>query len=300
MRPLSLVVVTWNSADELRALIASVERELRSDYEIVVIDNASNDDTARVAEAHAATEVVLLDENVGFGAASNMGVRRARHDAVILLNPDTELIDGSLRHLADLAVGRGALCGPEILNSDRSRQPSASSQPAGWEVGLGAVLPARLLPQRLRNRCEPWRAERTITAGWLTGACIAAPRRLLLALGPFDERIHLFAEDMDLGIRARQAGISSLFAPQTARIIHHGDRSSSKRFPDSGLSLRLANRHLVLSRRLGARRAAYDFVCQFAFHSTRLVAKAVIGRQFSRERRWFSAVLRHARIGETE
>src|SRR2546423_122027 len=83
---------------------------------------------------------------------------------------------------------------------------------------VNALFPAILLPRPLRFRCEPWRAPRTREVAWLTGACIAARRELLLELGPFDEKMHLFSEDMDLGMRARERRIRSVFAPDVARV----------------------------------------------------------------------------------
>jgi N-acetylglucosaminyl-diphospho-decaprenol L-rhamnosyltransferase len=240
---------------------------------------------------------VRLDDNCGFGAASNAGVAAASAAAVVLLNPDTDLVDGSLLDLAALAVRRRALCGPELLNDDLSRQPSASPMPGGWEVCVDSVLPAALMPRPLRERCEPWRASRCVEVGWLTGACVAAPRDILLELGPFDETIEMYAEDMDLGLRARQRGVPSLFAPDVARIIHLGERSTAVRFADHGLGQKIRNRRLVTRRRRGRRREYVDLVAQSAFHGTRYIGKRMLRRDAKREAAWLRSLSRDREAG---
>jgi GT2 family glycosyltransferase len=265
-------------------------------YEVVVVDNASSDETVEIAEAWPGPkQMIRLDENRGFGAANNIGIRRAVYDVVVLLNPDTTLVDGSLSVLATLARAERALCGPELLNEDLSRQPSASAAPAGWQLAATALMPSALMPSRIRIACEPWRATLKTEVAWLTGACIAAPRDVLLELGPFDERLHLYGEDMDLGLRAGRAGTRSLFVPEVARVVHLCDRSSGKRFSDAGLELTIANRRRVVSWRYGRTRAAYDFVTQFVYQALRLAAKRMMRRDTTRESRWLQTAIRLSR-----
>jgi GT2 family glycosyltransferase len=236
--------------------------------------------------------LVALEENQGFGAAANVGVRQARHEAVVLLNPDTLLVDGSLADLAALAFERHALCGPELLNANGSRQPSASAPPAGWEVLVDALAPAAFLPGRVRVRCEPWRAAATTEVAWLTGACIAAPRDVFAGLGPFDERLELYGEDMDLGLRARAKGVKSLFAPDVARVVHLGERSTARRLGERRAYAKLRARRDVVRRHFGPRRERLDFAAQAAFHAGRFAAKRVLGRPAAREAAWLRAARR--------
>lgn len=288
--PFSIVVVTWNSRDELAGLLETFSDHLRTPFELVVVDNASTDGSAAVARAWSGPrQVITLGSNRGFGTANNVGVRESSHDTVILLNPDTRLIDDSLNKLAAYAAQSGALCGPRLLNEDGTRQPSASPLPDSWASRLDAVFPAALAPPWLRSRCEPWRASTSVEVGWLTGACIAASKDVLLSLGPFDETIHLYAEDMDLGFRARANGVRSLFLPDVARLVHVGDRSARQRFEDAGLALKLQNRRTIVRRHLGANRDRYDFVAQVVFHTTRCAAKTALGRDSRPERAWLRA-----------
>ena len=246
---------------------------------MVVVDNASGDDTREVVESSpGSVRFFPLSQNHGFGAGCNVGVRAATHDAVVLLNPDTVLVDDSLRRLGELALARRALCGPRLVNQDGSVQPSASAAPGGWERVVRAVVPPAALPRSLRERCDPWRAERTRPVAWLTGACIAAPRDVLLRLGPFDESLHLFGEDIDLGLRARAAGIPNLFAPDIARVVHLDGTAARRRFADAGLRATIETRLAVVSGRFGRRRAALDLLTDVVFHVGRFLAKRPFGR----------------------
>lgn len=262
-----------------------------------MVDNASADDTVAIARAGGA-RVLALSRNAGFGEANNLGVRAASHDAVVLLNPDTFLLDGTLRRLGELARITRALCGPRLLNEDGSVQPSASTRPAGWELAVRAVIPAGLLPRRLRERCEPWRAERQVDVGWLTGACIAAPRDVLLELGPFDEALSLYGEDIDLGVRARERGYRCIFAPGEARVVHLGERSAARRFSDRGLELAVATRRQVVRMRLGGARERYDFATETLFHLSRYLIKRGLRRDAERELAWLKVAARLARSSE--
>jgi N-acetylglucosaminyl-diphospho-decaprenol L-rhamnosyltransferase len=294
--PFSIVVVTWNVAGELAELLDTISTHLAEPFEIVVVDNASSDRTPAVAKAwKGPLRLIGLEENVGFGAANNHGVRAARYDVVVMLNPDTLLVDGSIRDLAQLAQETGALVGPRVLNDDGSVQPSASPLPGGWEQVIAALVPTRLLPRPLAVVCSPWRSGERREVAWLTGCCIAGRKALLLELGPFDEGIHLYCEDLDLGLRARERGTPSLFAPETARLIHLGDRSAAQRFADSGLAETVRNRRLIVRRHVGARREWFDFLSQVAGNAGRLAVKRLLGRETTRERAWLGTAGRQLR-----
>jgi GT2 family glycosyltransferase len=116
-----------------------------------------------------------------------------------------------------------------------------------------------VLPKTVRERAEPYRADTPRTVGWAIGACLAAATATLRELGPFDERIHLFAEDMDLGLRARRRGIPTVLHPQIA-ITHHGGHSVLRGGEPFAQLAR--TRHDVIARRLGTTRAALDDCAQ--------------------------------------
>lgn len=298
------VVVTHNSEGEVPKLIASVDRHLADILRIVFVDNASEDRTLEtIRRLSPQSQLLAFETNVGFGPATNAGVRAADTDVVALLNPDTVVADSSLARLAELAQSERALFGPRLLNVDGSPQISAFPAPASWELGLIACWPGALLPRPLRERCEPWRLDSRLAAGWLSAACLVACRDLLLELGPFDERLPLFGEDIDLCVRARAAGVACVFAPDVARIVHLGSRSSARAFADSGMTRKIEARRWVVRNRLGARRARYDLATEFVLHADRWLVKRALGRKAATEALWLRSavhVLRHPRSGDPE
>lgn len=293
---LSIVVVTWNNEREIGALLDSIDRHLGARCDVVVVDNASTDGTCAIVDAWRGNATLIRNRhNVGFGAANNAGVAAARARAVVLLNPDTLLVDDSLVALAQTAVTARALCGPELLNEDGTRQPSAAAAPGGWEDALRVLVPGALMPAWLAERCEPWRSRRAVEVGWLTGACIAGARDLLARLGPFDERIHLYAEDTELGLRAKAAGVPSLFLPETARVVHLGDRSSAQLSSDAGVDASARNRRWVVEQHRGRLGAARDYAFQLAYHGIRYGAKRLLRRHGSDNLAWLRATVAASR-----
>jgi GT2 family glycosyltransferase len=289
--PYSIVVVTWNSQDHLRRLLASLAKDPHPATELIVVDNDSADDPELVAkEAPGPVQVIRLAENRGYGAAANVGVNEAAGDAVVVMNPDTELAGGSLGALAGFAFGAWALAGPRLLNPDGSIQPSASGIPVGAWPWVGAVLPGRAAPPPVRRRTEPWRSRSTAQVAWLTGACVAGPRELLAELGPFDPRIHLYAEDMELGLRAARRGTPSFICPTLCRVIHLRRGSTAKRFASGPERLMAQNLRLILEREYGERRAARALRAQRFNLKARSLAKGLAGRPAEREQRLLDAL----------
>ena len=291
MAPYSIVVVTWQSAPVLQALVATMNSHLKSRPELIVVDNRSSDEPERtVGEYLGQTRFIPLEENRGYGAACNVGVEAAGSSTVVMLNPDIELLDSSLNELVAFAARRHALAGPLLLNPDRSVQPSAWAGSVGPSPWIGALLPGPVQPRPLRERLEPWRAKRTIAVGWLAGACLAAPREALLRLGPFDPAIHLYSEDLDLGLRAKRAGIPSYFCPDLCRVVHRGGASASIAFPRGAYGLAARNRRAVLRRAYGSRRERAAWLALRLNLRLRVMAKRVLGRDATPQRALLEAV----------
>jgi hypothetical protein len=284
------IVVTWNSAREIPGLIESVQRHLGEGCRLLFVDNASSDDTLEVIRTLSPqSRVISLPVNAGFAEANNIGVQEAETEVVALLNPDTLMIDDSLGSLAELASRERALFAPRLFNEDGSVQISARPALTSWESGLLSVWPGALMPGWIRRRCEPWRYDERLPAGWISGACLVAQRELLLGLGPFDERLILYGEDADLCLRAWQAGIPSVSAPDVARLVHLGGRSAAQAFTDNGMRRKVEVRWWIIAERLGRARAGLDLVLQFLLFGSRWVARRLLGRDAGNESLWLRA-----------
>ena len=290
--PYTVVVVLHDSAPELGILLRSVDAHAGTRPQVVAVDSGSRDGGAAVAREWGA-EVVELPDNPGFGAASNAGVALARHDVAVLLNPDCELEGDDLTELAGRARARpDALHAPRLLNGDGSVQRSAHPLPGTLGALAAAPLHAPLLPRALRERIEPYGAERPRTVGWAVAACLAGATAPLRRLGPFDETAHLFGEDMELCLRARAAGIPTVLHPDL-RIRHVGGHSTRR--SGEPLDLIARRRRAVVRGARGSRALLLDDLAQGVTFATRAAAHGLLGGDARRPARQLAALARARR-----
>jgi GT2 family glycosyltransferase len=278
---LTAVVVLHDSATVLPTLLRSVASWIGS-AQLVVVDSDSTDDGPRLAR-EAGAEVLELGANPGFGAACNAGVSRARHPVTVLLNPDCELLDGGLSGLAQAAAGREALWVPRLVGRDGAPERSAHPLPGTVGALLGARLHPAAAPAALRERLEPWRAKRPRAVGWAVAACLAARTDLLRRLGPFDARQFLFYEDMDLCLRARAAGVPTIFDPGV-QVRHLGGHSTRVAYDGEPFGLLAERRHEVVARNRGRAAARLDDAAQLVTFATRTIAHRLTGGDWRRPR----------------
>lgn len=248
----TVLTVIHDSARELRGLLASLDAHLPHPAQVVVVDTGSTDDGAAVARAAGAT-VVDLPHNPGFGAANNAGLDRAERDVTALLNPDIELRDGGIQALAAAARAADALHVPRLLNTDGSRQDSVHPLPGSVAGLLGAVTPGPL--RRRIGEARP---------GWAIAAAVVARTSTLRALGPFDPATFLFYEDLDLFLRARDAGVP-LVRHAGVALTHAGGHSTGR----EDVALQVSRRREVVRKRLGSRALAQDDLSQLVEHGLR-------------------------------
>jgi N-acetylglucosaminyl-diphospho-decaprenol L-rhamnosyltransferase len=288
----SIVVVTWRSAAHLEQLVASMNRHLPSDGgptggspELVVVENASGEDPEDAARGwQGAVSVIREPRNLGFGAAANHGAEAATGDVVVLLNPDTELLDDGIVRLAAWAADRDAIAAPRVLNADRSKQPSASGPVVGPWPWFRALVPGAVHPAAIRGHTEPWRLDRPVRVAWLTGVCLAARRDVLVRLGPFDPAIEMYAEDLDLGLRAAAAGLESWFRPDLCAIVHHGGASTELRFDDrEGADVAARYRVAVIRRAHGVTRERRAARAERLHLALRIAARRTLRRDPGRD-----------------
>jgi N-acetylglucosaminyl-diphospho-decaprenol L-rhamnosyltransferase len=252
----------------------------------VVVDNASQDESRSVAEADGAT-LIAFDENKGFGTAANAGVARVTEPITVVVNPDVQLVDDSLASLAT-QTQPGRLYAPLLLNDDGTRQDSAHPRPATPATAAYSLIPGAALPRGLRRRVEPWQGDKPRRVGWATAACLMARTDTLKDIGPFDESIFLYAEDLDLGLRAE-----TWFHPE-ARVIHTRAHATDRAFGGENYELLARQRREVVRRRMGGRRAMVDDVIELMTFADRALLRALSGRSARKETERFRARVKAA------
>lgn len=288
MSRFAIVTVIHDSERELAVLLGSLARLPEPRPRVIVVDSGSSDDGPKLAEERGA-EVVPLDGNRGFGAGCNAGIERVEEPVTAFVNPDVELLDDGLARLAQDALAGGSLLAPRLLNADGTVQDSAHPLPGRLGTLVPAVLPRRVLPTRF----EPWRGDRPHAVGWAVAACILGRTDELHALGPFDPDAFLFYEDMELCLRARRAGISTIYRPDVA-VRHLGGTSTARALTeDRDLELRARRRREVMAKE-GRGRLAVDDLSEALTFATRSAARSLAGRG-ELERRRLKALVRARR-----
>jgi N-acetylglucosaminyl-diphospho-decaprenol L-rhamnosyltransferase len=293
---LALVTVSHDSEPELRALLESVARHLPGAH-VVVADSGSSDGSLALARSwQGRATAVELGANVGYGAAVNAGLRMVEEPVTVVLNPDVELLDDSLAELATELLrseGPERVLAPLVLLPDGSRQDSVQHEPGSPALLLSALVPPRALPPPLRRLVDPWRSDHPRRVGWAVGCCLAARTDTFRRLGPFDERIFLYAEDLELGLRAADLGVETWFWP-SARVLHHGAHATARAFGGEPFELLARRRREVVASRRGPLRARLDDWQQLVTFADRWALKTLLRRPTGREREQLAA-LRRAR-----
>ena len=242
---LSIIIVNWNAGGLLQRCIETIVNSApQVTYEVVVIDNASQDQSLALLRVNQAAANLLLNqqlrivtnsENRGFGPANNQGFALTNTPFVFLLNPDTEVPPGTIDTLmttirSDPRIG---VCGPKIMNPDGSVQISVfHNPPRVWHTVLSNLKLYLVLPHRLRGElllADHWDHSRKRFVPMLSGAAMLARRKMIEQVGAFDERFQMYGEDNEWCLRLAQSGWKLMFDP-AAIVLHHGGQSASKRW----------------------------------------------------------------------
>jgi GT2 family glycosyltransferase len=230
---ISIVIVSYNSREHLRRCLASLEAHSPPvGREIIVVDNDSRDGSApMVASEFADVRLLRMPQNLGFAAGANRGAREASGEAVVLLNPDSEIeADPFAPMLAYLREHDDAgIVAPRLLDPGGSLQLSCRSFP-GFTVALfnRYSLLTRLLPRNRYSKrylLSDWQHDSICDVDWVSGACLMIRRSLFEDIGLLDEGYFMYIEDVDLCQRVHRAGYSVVYLPQ-ASVIHHIGQSS--------------------------------------------------------------------------
>jgi GT2 family glycosyltransferase len=249
MTSIGAVIVSFNTCELLRGCLESL-RGCALPLRVVVVENGSRDDSAAMVRAcFPNVELIALEQNVGFAAGTNVGLRRLGDGGwgmgdggfspspnyVLLLNPDTIVHSGAIEALAALldAHPRVGAVGPRLLNTDGSVQPSAFRFPTLAMTLLDLFPPGQALPGRLygswwhgrypHERC----ADAPFPIDHPLGACILARRAVVEQVGLLDEQFFMYSEEVDWCYRIRQAGWAIWQEPR-ARVTHVGGAATSQ------------------------------------------------------------------------
>lgn len=232
MRPdcVDVVIVNWNSREQLRECLAAIDaspRDAARVRRVVVVDNASSDDSWRGLDGvRVPTTVIRNSENRGFAAACNQGAAASDAPLVLFLNPDTRVIDGALARAADAmldpAHARTGVLGVQLVDDDGSVTRTCARFPTPLRLLLHAVGVDRFPVPGVRGHyMTDWDHASSRVVDQVMGAFFLVRRSLFEQLRGFDERFFVYFEEVDFARRAAAAGHPSYFLSD-ARVYHRG------------------------------------------------------------------------------
>lgn len=218
---ISVIIVSYESGPTLERCLAGLKAQTFSDFEVLLVDNASTDGAPQAAvTADPTIRFLEPGANLGFAAGNNLAVRQARGRWLALLNPDAypepgwlaALMDGAARYpgVESFASLQTSADDPTVLDGAGDNMTSAGIPFRG---GYGRRLPANLPEGEVFSAC---------------GAAMLINKALFEDLGGFDERFFCYCEDVDLGYRLRLTGRTTLLLPN-ARVAHVGSASTGVR-----------------------------------------------------------------------
>ena len=232
----SLIVVNFNAGDLLSECIAAALEQVQ---EVIIVDNASTDDSLTVLQSRfleqTQLQIIKNNKNLGFSAACNIGARQAKASNLLFLNPDCILSDNAVGILlselgAQPDIG---MAGGLLLNPDGTEQPGARrAVPTPWRSFVRAFnlhrfsdrWPRLFYDFHLHKQPLP---DHPVDVEALSGACMLIKREALKEVGFWDEDYFLHCEDLDLCMRFRINGWRIIFVPD-AEMTHFAGRCSEK------------------------------------------------------------------------
>lgn len=250
---LSVLVVSFNTRELTLACLESLYHETAANFETIVVDNASQDGSAEaIASRFPQAKLIPLEDNIGFAAGNNLAAEHVRSPRILLLNPDTVVLNKAVDKLLAFADTKGDryICGGRTLFEDGNLNPSSCwGRITPWSTfcefsGLSSVFRRSRLfdPESL----GPWPRDSARAVDIVSGCFFLVPTLLWRELEGFDRDFFMYGEEADFCHRASNRGVQPWLTP-TAEIIHLGGASERVRADKLvrllGARARLIRRH---------------------------------------------------------
>ena len=233
---LSVVIINWNTKAALESCLKSIYKNVPfCDYEIILIDNASQDGSAEMVKNKFPQVIVRKNtSNYGFAKACNQGIALSKGQYVLLMNADILILENTFENLLHFAQARpnAHIFGCRILNPDRTLHQSCFMFPSVLNILICGMRLNRLFPQnRFFGRADMtwWNARDERRVQVVKGCFMLIRRNLFSIIGVLDEDYFMYSEESDFCYRSQKAGYDVLFTP-TAEVIHLGGESTKQSF----------------------------------------------------------------------
>ncbi len=287
MTKVGVVIVNYNTKDlTLDCLDSILKKRWKSKLEVVLVDNNSTDGSiSAVSKKYPELKIIKSNKNLGFAGGNNLGIDELLKndiDYVLLINSDTKVLDKSLDILVDFAEkNKYQISSCKLLNPDLTFQPNAGDLPTPlpvflWVSGLDDIFrKVLLLPSFQQRYAKYYKKQRSV--GWVSGSVMLIKRDVLEKIGLLDEKIFMYAEDVDYCWRAYNAGFKIGWTDK-AEIIHIGGASSSSPRETQWIG-ELKGLVYLYKKNYGLLAVIYLRVLYYIFIPLRALAFLILGRR---------------------
>lgn len=223
---ISFIIINYNTRHYLEPCLESIVRYVTGiTYEVIVVDNASNDESVDfLRKNHPQIKLILNDKNQGFAKANNQAAKIAKGDYLFLLNADTIILNNGLASAVEYMKANGiAVLGPKLLNEDGSLQGSFHKKNSLNQYVLdifSLAFPLKGLLRRFENKPVEVPAS-PVSVGFLLGAALIIDNNVVRKLGLFDEDYFFTGEERDFCLRMLRAHKKIVYFPEF-QITHYG------------------------------------------------------------------------------
>jgi len=237
---LSVIIVNWNVRPLLERCLRSILKNTPSfSYEVIVVDNNSEDDSkeflTRFVEKRKNFKVIFNRENLGFAKANNLGLKKAKGEYILFLNPDTEILSGALEKavkIMDKNKKVGAFTG-QLVGIDNKPQTNIRPFPSFF-----FIFSLFFSFQKIFSFCPYYKYylgkkfdySKSSFCQQIAGAFLMVRRKILDEIGSFDENFHIWFEDVDLCYRIKKHGWKNYYSPEV-KVLHYGGESFKQLMP---------------------------------------------------------------------
>lgn len=284
---LSIIIVSYNTKDLLLACINSVKQTSEKlKYEVIVVDNASSDGSAKaVKEEFSEKNIIVLEneKNYGFSKANNIGVEKSIGRYVLFLNPDTVVHDKTLsemiKFMEEHPDAGAATCKVEIPSGSID-EASHRGFPTPWNAFCHFSKLERLFSKSkiFAGYTQGWKdLDTTHTVDAIVGAFMLLPRTVGEKLRWWNEDYFFYGEDLDLCFRIRELGYKIYYVPSIS-ILHYGGVSSGIKKQTKGITTaNIETKIMVQNARFDAMRIFYreHYTKKYPFFITLLVLNSI-------------------------
>ncbi|MBU2416042.1 glycosyltransferase family 2 protein [Patescibacteria group bacterium] len=233
---LSIIIVNYKSKEKTLNCIQSIkESDLDNlKYEIIVVDNASQDDSQKIITLqYPEINFIQSEKNLGMGGGNNLGIKQSQGEFILILNPDTTVKKDAIKTLYEYIKNnkQAGIVGPKLLNTDNTLQYSCWRFPIFYNPIFSRTIIGKLFPKIFNNfTMKDFDHASIRQVDWITGACMMIRSNILSKIGKgFDEHFFMYFEDTDLCRMMRKIDYKVIYCPHA--IVMHEHQQQSMKMP---------------------------------------------------------------------